>query len=222
MSILISSGSSKQSIDLDFRRPFDLTDWQFQVQLKDTLSIRFLDVYFLVDTTGSMQNALEAIGRSLNESLVTIARILTRYDERGVYRETPDIAYGFGQYKDFQEAPACVQNVLPITSYETATVRAGVFQRAIAEIASSGGGGGDVPECQIFALNTIATSPVIGWRPQSLRANLGSRTIAWYGDAPGHDPSGGITTLEALFNLKAGEMNVSGTSIGGDGLNDPI
>ncbi|WP_233223389.1 hypothetical protein [Amycolatopsis sp. CA-128772] len=61
----------------------------------------------------------------------------------------------------------------------TAAVQAGIDQW-------SAGGGGDGPEADLNALYELATGAV------SYRAD-GTRIIAWFGDAPSHDPSGGHT-----------------------------
>lgn len=175
--------------------------------------IDFLDAYFLIDTTGSMQNAIGNVANHLASLIFQIPKVF-----QIIQGSFPDIYYGFGWYKDFTpDAITCFSNVLPLTHFTQAAVDAGVFDSAIAVLASSVGGGGDRPECQVFALNA-ASQPALGWRPET-DTFFGKRLIAWAGDAPGHDPSGGVTTLEAIFNLNAMKISVAAISVNGNGLN---
>lgn len=176
--------------------------------------IDFLDCYFLIDTTGSMKNALANVAAQLAQVIFVIPELY-----RKIQGSIPDIFYGFGWYKDFTpDSITCFSNVLPLTHFTQAAVDAGVFNIALATVVSSVGGGGDEPECQVFALNALATQPTIGWRAETL-GFFGRRLVVWVGDAPGHDPSGGVTTLEAIFNLNAIQINANAISVGGNGLN---
>ena len=64
------------------------------------------------------------------------------------------------------------------------------------------GNGCDVPEAQFNALNTLATDPAVGFRADS------TRIIVWFGDASGHDPSGGHTLTDAIDALVAADIKV--------------
>jgi hypothetical protein len=121
------------------------------------------DVYFLADTTGSMGTIIAAV----KAGAATIMNTL--------HGPNPTMAFGVGNYKDFANGdPYCFQHQ---QSLNTNIVPA---QAAIT--AWSATGGGDTPEGQLFALDQIATSPAIGWRPGA------QRILVWFGDAPGHDP----------------------------------
>jgi hypothetical protein len=80
-------------------------------------------------------------------------------------------------------------------------------------------GGGDLPEAQLFALDTLAEPPggTIGWRSGA------KRIIVWFGDAPGHDPvcaaiSGrpyDITEATATGKLVTESISVLAISVSG-------
>ena len=77
------------------------------------------------------------------------------------------------------------------------------------------GNGCDVPEAQIHALYTLATDPAVGFRADS------TRIIVWFGDASGHDPSGGHTLTDAIDALVAADIKVIAVPVVsgfGDGL----
>ncbi len=84
-----------------------------------------------------------------------------------------DVAYGVGEYKDVGD-PFVYRLNQDITSV-TADVQTGIN-------AWEASGGGDTPEGQIYALYQLANTT--SWRPGS------TRILIWFGDAPGHDPSG--------------------------------
>jgi hypothetical protein len=124
------------------------------------------DVYFLADTTASMDDLLAAVQGGAGA-------ILGALTAPGI-----DFAFGVGNYKDFPRelsAYAFQHQLAP-------TANAADVQAAIN--AWSASGGGDTPEGQLFALDALAEAPggAIGWRPDS------KRIIVWFGDAPGHDP----------------------------------
>ena len=71
--------------------------------------------------------------------------------------------------------------------------------------------GGDWPESQLNALWEIG-SGAITFRPDS------SRIVAWFGDAPGHDPSGGHTEADATTSLEQAGATVVAVSVGDNQL----
>src|SRR6185436_7641637 len=123
------------------------------------------DVYFLADTTFSMSPFLNAVQTGANNILSALAGL-------GI-----DMMFGVGNYKDFNAGdPFCFKHQVSPTNV-AATVTAAINTWAAT-------GGSDIPEGQLFALNSLAVPPggTIGWRPGS------KRIIVWFGDAPGHDP----------------------------------
>ena len=160
-------------------------------------SKRKLDIYFLADTTGSMGNIIAAV----KAGVPTII---------GAIPAGNDIFYGVGNYKDFDSGdPYAFQHQLSPTD---PAVNLPAIQGAIN--AWSASGGGDTPEAQIFAFDQLAQPPggSIGWRPSS------KRIIVWFGDQPGHDPSGGATLLSDIAKLTAENISVIAISVGDNQL----
>lgn len=144
------------------------------------------DVVFLADTTGSM-------GPPLANVQANIAAIMNQ-----VVAAQPQAEFGAANYKDFNcegDTPFTLDS--PLTS-NTATVQA-----AIGTWAAPPGSGCDQPEAQLNALYQLATgTESVGWREGS------SKIIVWFGDAPGHDPSNGVTLDQAIAALKAQGIRV--------------
>ncbi len=127
------------------------------------------DVYFLADTTGSMEKILGAVQGGA-------ANILNTLSGLGL-----DIAFGVGNYKDFPINPSAGSPYVFQHQQNPTNVAA---QVAAAINAWHANGGGDLPEAQLHAMHKLAEPPggPIGWRAAS------KRIIVWFGDAPGHDP----------------------------------
>lgn len=123
------------------------------------------DVYLLADTTGSMGPIIGAvqagIGAVVNDSAFAAF----------------DVAWGAGNYKDFP-----IPGSSPYAFQHQQAPTPGAADVTIAVNAWSASDGNDTPEGQLYALQQVATDPAIGWRPGS------KRILAWFGDAPGHDP----------------------------------
>ncbi|MEC5162878.1 MULTISPECIES: hypothetical protein [unclassified Janthinobacterium] len=142
------------------------------------------DVYFLADTTASMGGILAAVQAGS-------ANVLAALNGLGL-----DLVYGVGNYKDFASGdPYGFQHQLAPTN-AAAPVTAAIN-------AWSASGGGDGPECALFALDSLAEAPGggIGWRAGS------KRIVVWFGDVPSHDPicsgvSGAATVTEASATAK--------------------
>jgi len=122
------------------------------------------DVYFLADTTLSMDPVLNAVKGGAST-------ILSALNGLGI-----DLAVGVGNYKDFPFDSYAFQHQL-----NPSKVAADV-QSAIN--AWSASGGVDIPEAAFFALDSLAQAAggSIGWRADSIRI------VVWFGDAPAHDP----------------------------------
>jgi hypothetical protein len=130
----------------------------------------------------------------------------------------PGLQFGVGEYRDFDnpgDTSLAFQNLQPITN-NTAAV-----QTAIGTWSASGGG--DLPEAQFYALDQIASSSAINWRPGV------KHIVVWLGDAPGHDPictaatglSHNITEASVTTNLVASQITVLAVSVF-DGSQDPL
>jgi hypothetical protein len=147
------------------------------------------DVYFLADTTGSMGSIINAVKAGAANIMTTL---------HGMF---PNMAFGVGNYKDFLSGdPFCFQH------QQSLTVNPAPVQAAINGWSASGGA--DTPEGQIFALDQIATSPSIGWRPAS------KRILVWFGDAPGHDPiCAGLPGVPTAITEAIATSHLQGTGI---------
>lgn len=139
-----------------------------------------LDVYFLADTTGSMGPAIGNVRDGAGEIITAIDAV------------RPDTAYGAGDYKDFQLAqvdPYAFLNCAGITN------DGGTAARACID-GWSADGGEDGPESQLHALHRIATGEGdVDYRSGS------TKVVAWFGDAPAHDPVCGSLSGDAHGDL---------------------
>jgi hypothetical protein len=149
--------------------PGDTSEEIVTVKVPPNVGVSKVDVYFLADTTGSMDSILTAVQNGASN-------ILDALNALGL-----DMVFGVGNYKDFQPgaefpAPFAFQHQLNPTT-TVADVK-NAFN------AWSASGGSDTPEGQLFALDQLAEPPggTIGWRSDA------KRIIVWFGDAPGHDP----------------------------------
>jgi hypothetical protein len=122
------------------------------------------DVYFLADTTGSMGGILGSVQAGAGN-------ILTALNGLGA-----DLMFGVGNYRDFLTTdPFAFQHQLSPTNSAPRS------RRAIS--AWTVGDGGDLPEADLFGLDSLARPPggVIGWRAGVSGSLSGSA-------CPGHDP----------------------------------
>ncbi|WP_326952585.1 Calx-beta domain-containing protein [Amycolatopsis sp. NBC_01286] len=144
------------------------------------------DLVLLADTTGSMGAAIGNV--RANADTIT----------GDVLAAQPTAQFGVAEYKDFGDPFAFRVNT-GITG-DQAAVQAGTNQW----VAS---GGGDGPEADLNALYELATGAVT-FRPD------GTRIVAWFGDAPSHDPSGGHDLAQTIAALKAANIRVVAVNVG--------
>jgi PEP-CTERM motif len=149
-----------------------------------------VDVFFLSDTTGSMGGIIGTVAASASGILAGTTGL-------------GDVAWGVGAYRDVGDAYV-YQRTQAITT-NAALVQAGINSWAA-------GGGGDYQEAELYALHTLATDPLTGWRSGS------ARILVWMGDASGHDPSVGITEATATADLVA--MGIKALAVDVGTMND--
>lgn len=147
------------------------------------------DVVFLADTTGSMGAALQ----NVKNNIVSIMN--------DVKAAQPLAQFGSASYKDFNCTVDGVTET-PFTLEQAVTSDTAAVQTAINTWSTVPGSGCDQPEAQLWALHKLATDSAVGWRTDS------SRIIVWFGDAPGHDPSNGISQSAAISALNAAGIRV--------------
>lgn len=143
-----------------------------------------VDVFFLADTTGSMSGSITSVRTSASTIVASTSGL-------------GDVQYGVGEYKDVGDA-----FVYRLNQDLTASLPA--IQGGIN--AWVAGGGGDLPEANLFGLKQVADTT--SWRPGS------ARIVAWFGDAPGHDPSSGVTEADATAALVSNGVSVEAIDVG--------
>lgn len=156
-----------------------------------------VDVYFLIDTTGSMSNAIKGVKEEITGVVSNFCRV----------NPEVDLAYGLGQYRDITDPNAFEFN-------QKINPNINVLLETLNGLTTYGGG--DWPEDQVVPLSLINHKDA-GWRPGALRL------IAWYGDAPGHltrEYKGTTyTTATAIDNLLEGNVIPIALSVGSNNLN---
>lgn len=144
------------------------------------------DVVFLSDTTGSMGPVIANVQANATAIM------------NNVLGSQPDAQFAAAEYKDFD----CSLDPFAYRLNQAITANVADVQTGINAWATVPGSGCDTPEAQVNALYTLATDPATGFRPGS------TRIIVWFGDASGHDPSGGHTLADAIAALQAANVKV--------------
>ncbi|HEX5496737.1 MAG TPA: Calx-beta domain-containing protein [Mycobacteriales bacterium] len=151
------------------------------------------DIVLLADTTGSMASAIGSV-RASAASVVS-----------AVQSAQPTAQFAVAEYKDVTfDGPAAGFRVDQGLTANPNAVQTGVN-------AWSASGGGDLPEDYINALFQLA-SGAVGFRAGD------TPIIAWFGDAPSHDPSNGHTLADAIAALQAAGVRVVAVNEGAGGL----
>lgn len=127
-----------------------------------------VDVFFLFDTTGSM-------GSLLTSAKDNAAAIVAATSGLG------DVHYGVADFKDFPTANWGAASDYPYQLRQAITGDADDIAAAFAALPGPGGGF-DIPESNLYALQQAAIQSETGWRDGS------QRIVIFFGDAPGHDP----------------------------------
>jgi hypothetical protein len=151
------------------------------------------DVVLLVDRTGSMGGAIDNVKAHMAEVIAAVRA------------SQPDARFAVAEYCDFGDPEPAFTVVQDLTDDDDAVIA------AVDSIALCNGT--DWPEAQLNALWEIGNG-AISFRPGS------SRLVAWFGDAPGHDPSGGHSEADATTSLEQAGAKVVAVSVGDDRLDD--
>lgn len=147
------------------------------------------DIVLLVDKTGSM-------GGELTDVKTNFSSIVSQ-----VKSVQPDAQFAVAAYCDFGDPAPAFQLFSDLTG------DAAALSTAINSVNLCSGG--DTAEAQLNALWEIGN----GGDKVSFRADS-SRIVVWYGDNPGHDPSGGHTEADATQSLVDVEAKVLAISTG--------
>lgn len=128
-----------------------------------------VDVYFLADTTSSMDTAINAVKSG-------IANVMTSIQALG-----SDVWFGVGDYKDFPIPPVTGNHPYAFQHQHSLSSKIADIEAAVNTWTTTFGK--DIPEAQFYGLDQVAEPPggKIGWRADV------KRIIVWFGDAAGHD-----------------------------------
>jgi hypothetical protein len=147
------------------------------------------DIVLLVDKTGSMGGELTNVKANFSSIVSQVQSV------------QPDAQFAVAAYCDFGDPAPAFQLFTDLTGDPAA------LSTAINNVNLCNGG--DTPEAQLNALWQIGDGgDAVTFRPES------SRIVVWYGDNPGHDPSGGHTETEATQSLLGVDATVLAISTG--------
>ncbi len=170
---------------------------------KTVTSVQFaaipLDVFFLLDTTGSMRTQLDGLKDDF-------ARMISEISGMG-----SNVFFGVGNYKDCVWGPGdCPSGTLDLAYTLTQDLTSDLDAVRSALDGLSASGGGDPFEANLYALKQVADTT--SWRDSR-------RFLIWAGDDPGYDPRQGVTLEAARNALQDARLHSVALDVGG-GLGD--
>ncbi|MCS6799011.1 MAG: VWA domain-containing protein [Myxococcota bacterium] len=166
-------------VELPYEEPPERVLVSFEARIQSA------DVLFLVDTTGSMNEEIEQIRRTIRDVLAPAMRA-----------EIPDVHISVAQFDDFPVGPYGSGPDRPLILLQSSTSDLALVQRAVDRMMRHFGG--DEPESQVEALYLTATGEGFGrWVPRALCPAgtvgypcfrpRGARIILLFTDAPFHN-----------------------------------
>ena len=164
------------------------------------------DVLFLADTTGSMGPSITNVRTNAATIMSTVAAAPGVGDAR----------FGAAEYKD-GDPNFCPTDPFAYRLDQAITANTAGVLTGMNMWVTGFDGCVNLPESQINALYTLATSGATGFRP----LGTSTRIVAWFGDSSGHDPSLGHTEADATAALVAAKIRVIAVNVisgFGDGL----
>lgn len=166
-----------------------------------------IDVYFVTDATGSMQDVIDEVNSRSRE---IVDGLRDKADSVGA-----DLRFGVGNYTDFDVS----RGTRGFTHQQTLTSDHEKARDAIAGWSTTGNH--TTAEQALYALDTLAqpAGGDIGWREEA------KRIILWFGDAPSHEPidqdhsgkSHEITTRSTVARLREHDIFVLAFDTTGNG-----
>lgn len=171
-----------------------------------------LDVFFLVDTTGSMGSVIAGLRRDLQQIVDDLA-------EAGISAQ-----FGVGEFKDYPMSPYGSSADVPYRLLR----RVGPVNRGLVEAieALQASGGGDIPESAFTGLFQAATGqgdgPSVpagrgaGFRPGSLRVVVNVTDARFHSESDYPGPG----LAETVAALRRTGVRQVGLSVGGGGRDD--
>jgi hypothetical protein len=215
------ASSPRERGDFVFAEPYMMPPMPTHDTLDFATDIRVADVYFLVDTTGSMSSSISNVRSSLSTPTTGII------DQ--VRATIPDVYFGVGDFRDYADA-WLYRNLTDMTS-DAATAQAGVNML-------SAGGGGDYPEGDVPALDAVATGAAVSSIPMRTGCPAGTfgypcfrstavPIVVLITDAPFHNGRGGSNPYSGyldyatmLPDVTAARIRVIGIAVGTGGQAD--
>ncbi|MDD9940624.1 MAG: VWA domain-containing protein [Myxococcales bacterium] len=119
------------------------------VDLSTDARLRRADVFFLLDTSGSMQQEIGEIRRTLRNELAPL-----------IGQTFPDVEFGVGMFSDFPVLDYGAPGDVPFELGLEMTADLGAIQAALDRVGESSGL--DTPESQVEALYQVATGEGLG------------------------------------------------------------
>ena len=153
---------------------------------KGSIGIGSLDIYFLIDGTGSMGSAIETFSQAIN-SLGNKLNMKT------------DIAIGGGVYRDEEELMDGFRHIQDVTT-DLSEARSSL-RKIVAK------GGLDAEEANLVALYKIAKENPAKWRDGT------KRVVIMYGDYVGHEPTCAIPGLTLTREIVIDALNEAGITL---------
>ncbi len=130
--------------DFVYLAPFDGSPFPEFDTLEFSTEIQKADVYFLVDTTGSMTSSMEQLQLSLSSDIIP-----------GVRAAIPDVWFGVGQFQDYPHGGYGGTSDRAYEHLQDITDSIDDAQEAVNSLTI--GSGGDGPESTVPALHALAT-----------------------------------------------------------------
>jgi len=194
--------------DLSFTLPYNGPEQTFLVEVQPRAGR--LDVHFSIDTTGSFGGEIEALKRTLHNTV--IPRLRERVD---------NLAIGVSRFADFPLRPFGLPGDRPYDLLSPITTDFDRATRAVFTLDRPLQNGGDIPEAWIEALYQIGTGQGLTtgmatldpFRPRPEVAGSGTvggvgfregsaRVVVNVTDAPSHDPYDYTTAVPGTHTLE--------------------
>ncbi len=188
--------------------PYDEDPYPSVLTLAFDTSIKIADVYFLVDTTGSMWNVIDELQLTISDPIIP-----------GLTGAVPDLRLGVGHFEDYPVSPygssgdASYENIANLDA-DPESMEAGVA-------AISSGGGSDFPESHVSALWTVARGDPSATVPLQPEPSCGAAYFGYPCFRPGSLPVILMFT-DALFHNGPRNENPYGAGIGAPSYDETV
>ncbi|MBO6940891.1 MAG: hypothetical protein JJ863_38305 [Deltaproteobacteria bacterium] len=146
--------------DFVFVMPFEDTPMPERDTLDFATNIRNADVYFLMDTTGSMGSSITSLQAAIRDSLIP-----------GIQAEISNTQFGIGEFRDYGISPYGSGGDQPYTNFQDITGDIAAAQAATSSYTPRGGNDG--PESHGQAFYAVATGNGLPYPGSSVGARTG-------------------------------------------------